>query len=105
MIPEPPFGSQRADLGPDALPLLHGVGNRVEQCGEVATDLALDLDRHDGPRQVVAAHAHRGVVERVLGRAAQTNLGEHSLQLTSHRWTDLLRHRLETLHEREPRAQ
>ncbi len=102
---EAAFGGQRADLGPDALTLLHGVGDRVEQRGQVSTDLALDPDRHDGPRQVVAAHAHGGVIERVLGRPAQTNLGEHALQLASHRWADLLGDCFEALHEREPGPQ
>ncbi len=55
--------------------------------------------------QVLAAHAHCGVVERLFRRTAETHLGEHPLQLTAHRRADFLRDCLQTLHEREAGAQ
>ena len=60
------FCGQRGDLATDVLALAHRGGHRVEQLGEVAADLALDLDGHDDPLEVLAVEPLGDALEGVL---------------------------------------
>ena len=71
-----------------------------EELGQVAADLPLDADGHDGPGEVGAVHALGDAVERLLERAAEAGLGDDPAQLLAHRLGDLLGHGLDALHER-----
>ena len=79
------FSGERGDVAAEALALHHGVGDRHQQLGQVATDLALDADGHDGPGEVRAVHALGRGVERLLERAAEAGLGDDPTQLDAHR--------------------
>src|SRR4051794_24812168 len=68
---EASFCRQRPDLEAQPLPLGHRVRHGVEQLGQVATDLALDADRHDRPHEVDTGHPLRRFFERVLDRTAE----------------------------------
>ena len=94
------FSGERLDVTAQALALRHRLGDRHQQLGEVAADLALDADGHDGPGEVGAVHALGDGVERLLERTAETGLGDDPAQLAAHRLGDLLRHGLDALHHR-----
>ena len=63
-------------------------------------------------RMAMTAQAKSGLsmrsadaVERLLERATEAGLGDDPAQLVAHRVVDLLRHRLDALHERVAGAQ
>ena len=68
---QPAFGGEGADLPAHPLALGDGVGHRVEQLGQVASDLTLDADRQHDPREVGALHPVGHVVERILDAAGR----------------------------------
>ena len=96
----PTLGGERGHVAAETLALDHGLGHGEQQLGEVAADLALDADGHDGPGEVRAGHALGDAVERLLERTAEAGLGDDPAQLEAHRLGDLLGDRLHALHER-----
>ena len=94
------LGGEGGDVTAEAFALDHGLGHGEQQLGEVAADLTLDADGHDGPGEVRAGHALGDAVEGLLERAAEAGLGDDPAQLQAHRLGDLLGHRLHALHER-----
>ncbi len=50
---DPALSGQGPDLALEAVAGTHGVTDGLQHLGEVATDLTLDLDRHDRPLEVL----------------------------------------------------
>ena len=99
------LGGERVDVAAQPLALGHRLGDGDEELGQVAADLPLDADRHDGPGEVAGLHPGGDAVERLLEGTAEAGLGDDPAQLPAHRLGDLLRHRLHALHERVAGAQ
>ena len=72
---------QGPDLALDAHALADGVGDRVEDLGEVAADLVLDGDGGDHQIEVVRLHAPADVGQRVVERQAQVDLADDAAEL------------------------
>ena len=90
-------------MDPD--PLADREGDRVEDGGEVATDLALDLDGGDHQLEVLGVDAPHQVVQCRLHREAQLHLADDALELLADRRSRLAGHELDALEERGPCAE
>ena len=105
MARQPALGGERLQLAADALALHHRVGDGVEQHGQVSADLALDLIAmtvHARSRLSMRSAASPSASSIERPRRTSVNTRCSSLRIGS---ADLLRDRLEALHEREPGAQ
>ena len=96
---EPAFSGEDSDLPAHHGPLTQRVGHVVQDLGQVAADLTLDVDGEDGPSEVVAADAFGERLERILGGTAQSDLGDDTLELDARGLGDLLGHGVQGLHE------
>src|SRR5262249_43608199 len=102
---EAPFRGEHLDLPTEHRALAEGVGNRVEDLGQVPADLPLDVDRKHRPLDGGTPHPLGESLERILRRPPQSDLGDHPLELRGGRLRDLLRHRVERLQEAVPRSE
>ena len=96
---------QGPDLALDADPLADGVGDRVEDLGEVAADLVLDGDGRGHQLEVVRPHAADHVLERLLERQAEVDLADDPTELGRDRRPGLAHDELDGLQERRTGAQ
>ena len=95
------LGRQRLHLTLEHLALAQRGGRGAQRLGQVATDLALDADRHRGPAHVLAVHARAHVVERVADVGADPRLGQRPRELLGRRLGGVLGDRVQGLQEAE----
>jgi hypothetical protein len=93
------LGSEDLDLSPHHRALAQCVGDVVQDLGQVAADFPLDVDGEHGPLEVGATHADRQRLERLVDRATEPDLGDHTLKLGRRRLRDLTSYGVESLHE------
>ena len=86
-----------AHLAVDAPPLFDRVGEVVEHFAEVAAGLRLHADRAHHHRALVARHALRKGVERVVNALSDVRLSEHPHELGPRRVVELVDHQDESL--------
>ena len=96
---------QGLDLALDADALADGVRDRIEDLGEVATDLVLDGDRGGHQLEVVGPDAPDHVLERLLERQAEVDLADDTGELGRDRRARLAHDELDRLEERRTGAQ
>ncbi len=96
---------QGPDLALDADPLADGVGDRVQDLGEVAADLVLDRDRGRHELEVVRPYAADHVLEGLLERQAEVHLADDPPELGGDRRSGLTDDELDGLQERRSGAQ
>ena len=101
----PSFGRERLHLALQPRTGPHRLADAVEQLGQVATDLGLDLHREHGPPEVGAADAVDRVVERFAHLAAEPDLGDDLAELASDRRRHLAGERFQRLTERTTGAE
>src|SRR5439155_388435 len=95
----PPFRRQHAHLAADLFPLPHGVGQGVEDLGKVPSHLPLNVDREDGPLELLGPHAFGKSGQGLIEGAAQPDLRHHPGELMRRWLTDLLRNGVQRLQE------
>src|ERR671919_114905 len=100
-----PLRGQDPDLPTNGLAVPEGLGHRVQDLGEVPSDLPLDVDGHHRPLEVVAGHPIAERAERLIHRAAQADLRDRPAELARGRLGDLLRHHIQGLEEAVPRPE
>src|SRR6478735_3741337 len=93
------------DLAADVLALAHGGGDRVEQLGQVSTDLPLDVDRHHDPVEVLALEPVGDALERRLERQTEAGLDEDLAELAGDRLGALADDGVDGLGQRETRGE
>ena len=96
---------QGPDLALDPDALTDGVGDRVEDLGEVAADLVLDADGGGHQFEVVRADAADHVLEGLVEREAEVDLADDPSELDRHRGPRLAHDKFDGLEERRPCAQ
>ena len=85
-------------LDPDAF--ADGVGDRIEDLGQVATHLVLDADGGRHQFQVVGPDAADHVLQCLLEREAQVDFADDPSELGRDRRSRLANHQLHRLQER-----
>ena len=96
---------QGPDLALDAHSLADGVGDRVQDLGEVAADLVLDGDGRGHQLEVVRPNAADHVLECLLERQAQVHLADDPTELGRDRRPGLAHDELDGLQEGRTGAQ
>ncbi len=96
---EPALRRQHADLAAHRRAFAQRVGHVVQDLGQVASDLALDVHGEDRPLEVGAPHAFGQRTQGVLGAPAEPDLGDDPLELGGGGLCDLLGGRVERLQE------
>src|SRR3954454_3314185 len=99
------LGGQRGDLTAHVLALAHGGRHRVQQLGEVASDLALDVDGHHDPVEVLALEPVGDALEGGLERQPETGLDEHLAELAGDRLGGLADDGVDRLRQRQTGSQ
>src|SRR3954451_1724395 len=89
------------DLTPDVLALAHGGRDRVQQLGQVSTDLPLDVDGHHDPVEVLALEPVGHALERSLQRQTEAGLDEDLAELAGDRLGALADDGVDGLGQRE----
>ena len=96
---------QGANLALDPDPLANGERDRVEDLGEVATDLVLDRDGRGHQLEVLRLHALDHVLEREVERQAEVDLADDAAELDRDRRPRLANDELDGLQERRAGAE
>ena len=102
---EPALGAERLDLARDPVALADRGGDVVEDLGQVAADLAVDLDGLGHPLEVLAAHPLGRGPQRRVEVAAQAGLDDDPAELVARRRLGLPGDDVERLEDAVARAQ
>src|SRR4051794_17017762 len=95
------LSGESGHLTPDVLALAHRGRDRVQQLGQVSTDLPLDVDGHHDPVEVLALEPVGDALERGLEREAESGLDEDLAELTGDRLGALTDDGVDRLRQRE----
>src|SRR5690606_1221977 len=80
---DPALSGQGPDLTPQAVALQHGVRHGLQHFGQVAADLSLDLDGHDGPLEVLGLGALGDPLQGFGDASSETGLGDRPPEFPS----------------------